>query len=137
MLMIRRSSSNAWIEVASPVESWSRQTKPAASSASALIGSSSATNSASAGVSSGSRGSAMFTWAICQLPLIDGQGNRCEPALGFGALDPAPGQPADAPLPGADRGADRDQRPGVHLAVAVSAQPRPRERGADERHRPE
>jgi hypothetical protein len=61
MLMIRLSSSNARIEVASPSSSWRRQTNPGVASASALIGSSAATNSASWGESSGACARAMLT----------------------------------------------------------------------------
>jgi hypothetical protein len=47
MLMIRLSSSNGRIAVASPPSSWRRQTNPGAASAIALIGSSAATKSVS------------------------------------------------------------------------------------------
>jgi hypothetical protein len=63
MFTISRSSSNARMDVASPSAVCSRQTKPGLASAIALTGASAATNSASSGVSSGSRGIAMLTCA--------------------------------------------------------------------------
>src|SRR3954452_269782 len=63
MLISRRSSSNAWIEVALPSSVWSRHTKPGAVSAIALSGSSAATKPAISGSSSGSLKRAMFSWA--------------------------------------------------------------------------
>src|SRR3954463_14530620 len=63
MLMSRRSSSNAWMEVAFPSSVWSRHTNPDAASAIALSGSSAATKPAIAASSSGSLKRAMFSWA--------------------------------------------------------------------------
>src|SRR5438046_1778787 len=63
MLMSSSSSSKTWIEVALPVSSWSRQTKPGDTSASALIGSSAAMNSATSGASVGATMRPMLIWA--------------------------------------------------------------------------
>src|SRR3954452_10095647 len=66
MLTRIRSSAKGRIDVASPSSVCSRQTNPGARSAIALTGSSSATKSARAGESIGSRGIAMLAWAMCQ-----------------------------------------------------------------------
>ena len=64
MFTTSRSSPKALIEVASPPSSsFSLQTNPGAASAAAFTGSSAATNSASNGESTGSRGRAMFSCA--------------------------------------------------------------------------
>ena len=70
MFTITRSSSKARIEVASPESSCRRQRKPGLRSASAFTGASAATNSASAGESSGRRGIATLSCAICQSAVI-------------------------------------------------------------------
>jgi hypothetical protein len=57
------SHSKARTEVALPSSVCSRHRKPGAASAAALTGSSAATKSASAGLSSGTRSRATLTWA--------------------------------------------------------------------------
>ena len=64
MFTISASSPPYAIEVALPLESWSRHTKPGAASAIAFTGSRSAAKSASLGESTGAFGVAMFTCAM-------------------------------------------------------------------------
>jgi hypothetical protein len=64
MLISNWSSSNGRMPVAFPASDWSRQTKPGLASASALIGSRSATKSAISGAVSGATRRPMLTWAM-------------------------------------------------------------------------
>ena len=65
MFTMSRSSSHGRIAVALPLSSWRRHTNPGLTSATALMGSMAAKNSATIGSSRSARRRAMLSWAMC------------------------------------------------------------------------